>query len=119
MKDSVLITDSFRLAKLLQSPEGVSYCVDAPLSGQKERRISIHANYLSGETFVVVTDGSAIGVRSFFSRHKSCPPEVRRKGIPLVDMADAFELARRMCRNLAHSGPRARTAHRRTARANP
>jgi hypothetical protein len=67
------------------------------VGGRKERQVSIHANCLTGETFVVVTDGRISRVRSFVSRHRNCPPEVRRQDMPLVDMADAFALARKMC----------------------
>ncbi|SDS05072.1 hypothetical protein [Opitutus sp. GAS368] len=116
-------TDATRLAELLQSPDCVHYCQGAPLSGKVERQISIHANCRTGETFVVVADDQGTRVKSFFSRHKCCPPEDRRKGISLVDLADAFALARVMSRNWPHGRHRKpaarRPTHRRTARTNP
>ena len=86
-----------RLAELEGSADCVRYCREAPLGGQKGKWISIQANCSTGETFVEVTDDWTTRVRSFMSRHKNCPPEARRQDMPLVDVADAFALARRMC----------------------
>lgn len=96
-----------RLAELHASPDCVCYCTSAPLSGRKERQVSLYANCRTGETFVIVTDGETSRVRSFVSRHRGCPPEARRQGMPLVDMADAFALARKMCSSWPRQpGPR-------------
>jgi hypothetical protein len=86
-----------RLAELRRSPNRVHYCTEAPLGTRADRWISIEADCLTGETFVIVTDGRISRIRSFLSRHKSCPPEERRKNIPLVDLADAFALGRKLC----------------------
>jgi len=87
-----------RLTELQGSPNCVSYCSEAPLSGKKGKWISIFGNCATGEIFVEVTDDRTTRVESFQSRHKNCPAEERRKDMPLVDTADAFVLARTLCR---------------------
>lgn len=87
-----------RLARVRAAAECVTYCEDVPSGDRRTYRISIYGIYTTGEIFVQVTDCHAARTCSFFSRHKSCPPEIRRKGLPLVDVADAFALARSLAR---------------------
>lgn len=85
-----------RLAKLRACPEFVIYDEVIRTGRDGKFRFSILGVYLIAEIFVEITDGVHTRVESFVSRHKSCPPEVRRSDLPLVDTADAFALARKM-----------------------
>jgi hypothetical protein len=87
-----------RLAGLKDSADCVPYCESVPMAGPRARWISIYGICSTGEILVEITDQKTTRVQSFVSRHKNCPPEVRRKDMPLVDTADAFALARTMCR---------------------
>jgi hypothetical protein len=88
-----------RLAELKASPDCVCYGTDIPVDGKRPFRFSIYGVVSTAEIFVEVTKGHITRVESFVSRHKVCPPEIRLKDLPLVDTADAYELARQMARH--------------------
>lgn len=62
-------------------------------------QVCIYGLWRTGEIFVEMSDGNQIRVNSFFSRLKCDPPEIRRQELPLVDIADAFVMARRMAQH--------------------
>ncbi len=74
----------------------VTYCSQNRVDRKRRFWVSVHVLWATGEIFVEVTDHCITRVHSFFSRHKSCSPEQRREALPLVDIADAFALARTM-----------------------
>jgi hypothetical protein len=85
---------SERLDQVKAAPECVIYAKDVRIGHKHTYWVSIFGLYTTAEIFVQVTDRRTTRVRCFFSRHKSCPPELRRKELPLVDVSDAFALAR-------------------------
>ena len=87
-----------RLQLLKASLDCVQYCSSPLPETNPPRALAIYGSSLAGEIFVEVSDGATTRVQSFISRHKNCPPEVRRCELPLVDTADAFALARVMGR---------------------
>jgi hypothetical protein len=96
------VTSSITLERLDQvkvAPECVTYVENFRIGHKHNYWVSIFGLYTTAEIFVEVTDRHTTRARSFFSRHKSCPPEVRRKELPLVDVSDAFALARVMTRH--------------------
>jgi hypothetical protein len=88
-----------RLAELRTHPNFVTYSERNRAGRRRTLWFSIHGVCSTGEILVEITDGRAQRVRSFFSRHKNCPPEDRRQAMTLVDAADAYELARQMARH--------------------
>lgn len=99
MKNPRIPTASERLAQLKRSAGSVTYSENNPVGPTESLHASIHGVPATAEVFVEVTDGVTTRVRSFISRHKNCPPDLRREEIPLVDTADAFALARKMTRH--------------------
>jgi hypothetical protein len=87
-----------QLDQVKAAPECVTYVKNVRIGHKHTYWVTIFGLYTTAEIFVHVTDHATTRVRSFFSRHKSCPPELRRKELPLVDVADAFALARQMTR---------------------
>ena len=85
-----------RLRELIGLSDCLSFAARSPLVGHKNRWISMYGISETGEVIVELVDGEATRLRSFISRHKCCPPGIRRRDLPLVDIVDAFALARKM-----------------------
>lgn len=101
MELTTLPISSERLDQVKASTECVAYAKDVRIGHKHTYWVTIFGLYTTAEIFVQVTDHHTTRVRSFFSRHKNCPPELRRTELPLVDVADAFAIARYMTRHLA------------------
>jgi hypothetical protein len=85
-----------RLAGLKASPDCVVYCAGAQFGAKGGLRLSIYGAWPTREIFLEVTDGEHTRVNSFESRFEHFPPDQRRAELPLIDMSDAFNLARTM-----------------------
>lgn len=84
-----------RLATLKRSVDCVCHYHRTPLPGT-DFGVSVYTLCSTGEIFVEVSDDKLVRVGSFFSRHKSYSADERRKELPLVDVFEAFTLARNL-----------------------
>jgi hypothetical protein len=84
-----------RLAALRRSPDCIAYFEGVPSGDGRDLRVSIFGSSSTREVFVELTDGHTTRAWHFPTRWKG---EIRAGELPLVDMCDAFALARQMAR---------------------